>query len=211
MKKINKVLALLMAVIMVFTINFSTPVKAAGSTITKIVVRNSETDSPKIVNVAKGKTIKIHAIVTANPNIKANKKVKFKSANPKIASVDNEGVITGIKPGKTKIIVTSVKDPKKKATINVTVKANPVFFVKILMPESTTVYTGSTLQLKSEVIGKNNSYKKVRWYSNDKSVATVSQNGLVTAKKAGKVNISVRAVDGSELFHEIELEVKDKE
>ena len=210
MKTCKKIIALVLAFILVFSLNFTTPVNASGVRITKIVVKNSLTDSTKTVTVAKGKKIKLKTSVTANPNTKANTKVTFKSANPKIASVNKDGVIKGLKPGKTKIIVTSVKNPKKKATIKVTVKPSAVYLVSIIMPESNIIYTGSTLKLKANVSAKNNAYKAVKWSSSDKNIATVSKNGVVKAKKAGSVTISVCTLDGSNKQHEIELIIKNK-
>lgn len=42
--------------------------------------------------------------------------------------------------------------------------------------------------------GSDVTYTDVKWYSNNKSVATVSKNGVVYARKAGKVTITVKAV-----------------
>ena len=122
MKRTNKGMAFIMALFIVFTFCFSTPVNAAEENIKKVAVSNSLTGSKKTVNVAKGKTVKLNTVVTADA--KADKTVKYKSANSKIASVTKAGVIKGIKVGKTKITVSSSKDPKKKATIKVTVKAS---------------------------------------------------------------------------------------
>ena len=50
------------------------------------------------------------------------KKVSYKSANRKIATVNSKGIVKGVKPGKTKITVVSKKSKKKKASIRVVVK-----------------------------------------------------------------------------------------
>ena len=64
--------------------------------------------SGKKVYVAKGKKVKITTTVKVKPNKKANKKVTYKSANKKIATVSAKGVVKGVKAGKTKITITSV-------------------------------------------------------------------------------------------------------
>lgn len=210
MKKSNKVLAFILAILMIFTFSFSKPVNAAGASIKKVVVRNSLTDSTKIVYIAKGKTVKLNTTVTADPDTKANKKVKYKSANSKIATVTKDGEIKGKKPGKTKITVTSKKNPKKKATIKVTVKASSVKNVSIISPESNILTEGDSLQLKATVKGKKTAYKKTRWLSSDNSIATVSKTGGVKAIAPGKVKITVTSVDGSNKKGELELTVKAK-
>lgn len=55
--------------------------------------------SGKKVYVAKGKKVKITTTVKVKPNRKANKKVTYKSANKKIATVSAKGV-KGCKSGK---------------------------------------------------------------------------------------------------------------
>ncbi|MBR2315258.1 MAG: Ig domain-containing protein [Clostridia bacterium] len=62
---------------------------------------------------------------------------------------------------------------------------------------SLTIYVGETYSLKASVSPSNASNKKVTWSSSDKKVATVSSSGKITAKKAGKVTITVKAKDGS--------------
>ena len=66
-----------------------------------------------------------------------------------------------------------------------------------LNKSSITIYVGDTYSLKATVSPSNASNKKVTWSSSNKKVATVSSSGKVTAKKAGKVTITVKAKDGS--------------
>ena len=120
MKRCKKIIALFLAVALVFSLGFSHPVSAAASKVkvSKVVVVNSLTGSNKSVIVAKGKKVKLNTTVTVTPDTEENQKVTYKSANTKIAKVSKKGVIKGVKPGKTKIIVKSKKNPKKKAVIN---------------------------------------------------------------------------------------------
>lgn len=56
---------------------------------------------------------------------------------------------------------------------------------------------GETLQLRAEVKPENATNKGVAWSSDDTSVATVSDDGLVTAVGSGQVIIKATAKDGS--------------
>ena len=87
--------------------------------------------SGKKVYVAKGKKVKITTIVKVKPNKKANKKVTYKSANKKIATVSAKGVVKGVKAGKTKITITSKKNKKKKTVLKFYVKKAAVKKLKI--------------------------------------------------------------------------------
>ena len=62
---------------------------------------------------------------------------------------------------------------------------------------SATINNGETLQLTATVSPSNTTNKTVTWTSSNNSVATVSNNGLVTAKSAGSATITATTADGS--------------
>jgi uncharacterized protein YjdB len=62
---------------------------------------------------------------------------------------------------------------------------------------STTIYVGSTYQLVATVLPINATDKAVTWSSSDSTIATVSNNGLVTALTTGATTITVTTHDGS--------------
>ena len=134
--------------------------------------------SGKNVYVAKGKKVKITTTVKVKPNKKANKKVTYKSANKKIATVSAKGVVKGVKAGKTKITITSKKNKKKKTVLKVYVKKAAVKKVKI-NSKNFVLSAGGTKKLTAKVTPKKNVYKKVVWTSSNKKVATVTSKGVV--------------------------------
>ena len=99
------------------------------------------------------------------------KKVKWLSNKKKIAKVTKNGKIKGVKAGKA--IITAEID-KKKYTCKVTVK-------KVQMNKTSTELTAGE-KVKLKVLGNK---KSVKWYSDDKSIAKVNKDGVVTAKKEG--------------------------
>ena len=128
--------------------------------------------------IDKGKTYTLKVLNT-------KKKVKWSSSNKSVATVSSTGKVTAKKAGTATI---SAKVSEKTLKCKITVK-NPIK----LNVTSKTLYKGNTYTLK--VTGTS---KKVTWSSNDKSVATVSSTGKVTAKKAGTATISAK-VDGKTL------------
>ena len=56
---------------------------------------------------------------------------------------------------------------------------------------------GQTQKLTATIAPANATNKEVKWSTSDKNVATVSENGLVTAKSAGTATITCTAQDGS--------------
>lgn len=158
----------------------------------KVTVKAS---SGSTAYVAKGKTVKLTATVKVTPNKKANKKVTFKSANKKIATVNAKGQVKGIKPGSTKITVTSKKNSKKKASIKVIVQKTAAKKVTISAKKAT-LGIGEKKTLKASVSPKGAS-KQIAWSSSKSKVATVTNKGVVTGKKKGTAVITAAAADGS--------------
>jgi len=63
----------------------------------KILIKITPIDNVNIVLIMK--KVKITTTVKVKPNKKANKKVTYKSANKKIATVSAKGVVKGVKAG----------------------------------------------------------------------------------------------------------------
>ena len=76
--------------------------------------------SQKKAIVKKGRKLKLRAAIA--PVNAANKKLTWKSSNPKVASVNSKGVVTAKKPGKVKITCTAKDKSRKKAVCVVSVK-----------------------------------------------------------------------------------------
>ena len=62
-------------------------------------------------------------------------------------------------------------------------------------PSSTSLKVGETKQLSATVTPSSATNKSVSWSSENQSIATVSSNGLVTAKAAGSTTITCKAND----------------
>ncbi|WP_394917211.1 family 78 glycoside hydrolase catalytic domain [uncultured Robinsoniella sp.] len=123
------------------------------------------------------------------PGNAANKKVSWRSSNNSVISVDANGKVTAKKAGKATVTVRSAdggKEASCKITVT-TVKAKKISLNK----KSKTIYKGKTYQLKSS-LKPSNATDKVTWTSSKKSVATVTQNGLVKAKKDGQTTITAK-------------------
>ncbi|MBR0399113.1 MAG: Ig-like domain-containing protein [Eubacterium sp.] len=147
----------------------------------------------KTLTLKKGKSFKLKTKVTGTGSF--SKAVTYKSSNPKVVAVSKKGKLTAKKNGKAKITITSKKNRKKKYVIKVTV-GKPVKKLT-LNQTSASLTTGKSLTLKTTVLPKKASNKKVLWSSGNTAVATVSTSGLVTAKKTGTTTITALAADGS--------------
>ena len=196
-----------MAVVIMFLFLVGTVVPASAAVKVSKVTVKSPTGSTKTVYVGKGKKVSLKTTVTVTPNKAANKTVTYSVKNKKIATVSSKGVLHGKKVGTTKVTVTSKKNPKKSAVITVKVK-KPVTKVK-LNSSSATVLTGATRTLKASVTPSSGAYTKVKWSSSDKSVATVTQTGVVSGIKKGTATIRATACDGSNKSASCKVTVED--
>ncbi|MBR6459242.1 MAG: Ig-like domain-containing protein [Actinomycetaceae bacterium] len=141
-----------------------------------------------------GSSIVLKAKVS--PSKASNKGVSWKSANPKIATVDKNGKVTGKKAG-TVTITATAKDGFGAQKTRQIVVVQPVKVSSVKLSGASSVVTGKTVTLKATVSPSNASNKGVSWSSSNKNIATVNSAGKVTAKKAGTVTITATAKDGS--------------
>ncbi len=144
---------------------------------------------------------------TVEPKDATNKDVEWTTSDRNIATVDSKGLVKGIKKGIATITVTT-KDGQKTATCRVEVTRSSsggggggggsskvaVTGVEVV-PDSDTLGVGQTSQLKAVVKPNNASNKNVTWKSDNENVATVDQNGLVTAVAEGTANVTVTTKD----------------
>ena len=144
-------------------------------------------------SIAPGNTEQLTATVL--PDNATNKAVTWSSDHENIATVSNSGLVTAVASGSATITATSQADGTKSASCVVTVTA-AVAVTGVEAPATEFAYVGGTEQLVANVLPANASNKNVTWSSNDNSIATVSESGLVTAAASGNVDITVTTVDG---------------
>ena len=136
-------------------------------------------------------------VLPADATIKG---VIWSSSNASVATVDVNGVFTGISEGTAIITVTTV-DGGYKAECAVTVKpiVPPVVHPTGVTLDKTSaeICVNETLALTATVLPADATDKSVTWYTSDASVATVSANGVVTGISKGIATITVATVDGN--------------
>ncbi len=127
-----------------------------------------------------------------------NKSITYSSSNPKVATVNNYGVVKAIAAGTTRITATAQDGSGVTTAYDVTVSntsAVPVTKVGVSGKESLMV--GEVEYLSYEIWPTDATNKEVTYASSNTKVATVNQYGMVTAKSAGTVVITATAKDGS--------------
>lgn len=118
----------------------------------------------------------------------------FTSSNPAVATVSSTGKVQGVSAGSATITAKTNDGTNISKTCKVTVSYQ-VTSVK-LNKTSADLEVGKTLTLKATVKPANATNKDVTWKSSNTAIATVSSTGIITGKKAGKVDITVTTDDG---------------
>ena len=115
------------------------------------------------------------------------KEVIFASHNVSVATVDENGVVTGLKKGRAYITATS-RDGAASARIAIDVMQQPTAVT--LATRSDTLVAGKSASIRATIEPRNVSDASVTWTSSDETIATVSNRGQVQAIAPGQVEIT---------------------
>jgi len=133
----------------------------------------------------------------------SNDDVRFDIEDDSIIRISSNGTITGLKNGTTSVDIVSTYDETVKETINVRVFNEAETLLILGQPM---VNLNSTFTLIAEV-GPNDAYQYVSWESSDESVATVNEEGLLTALASGTVTITATSLFDNTLTDTFDVEV----
>ena len=163
------------------------PIPKPNNTITSINFTQEN------ISIKKGSKQKL--VLVIKPSSLSTSKLTWTSSDESIATVDSNGVVTGIKNGKVTITVTSSNGISSTCVVNVvdeTIKVNKI----VLSPESLSLSAGTMEQLVAKIEPENATERELIWSSSDPSIATVDSSGRITGIKAGTVTITAKTLDG---------------
>ena len=170
---------------------YKATIKVKVSSRTKIVNEKDLTVKPSSINIPVGGSFEVEAKIS--PVDATYKELNWKSNDPNVATVNN-GLIVGVSPGKTEIVVSTIN---KKITKRIVVNVSKVEIKEITLDKSNEVMkVGETLSLIKTVNPTSASNQTVYWDSSNTSVAIVNSSGVIKAVGIGKVTITVRTSNG---------------
>lgn len=151
------------------------------------------------MNIYSGETVALNYSSAPYSNMEAKlKSIVWKSSNPEVATVDQQGNVTAKNTGTTDIIVTSTdvvgNTRSSVCKLTVTVPTESITLNK------TAVNIG--VSQKYELVATvtpDAALQNLNWSSSDKYIATVDQNGVVTGKRTGTVTITAKSWDGKKV------------
>ena len=143
-----------------------------------------------LLELEQGETATLSPIFT--PANTTDQSVTYKSSNTKVATVDAEGLVTGVGKGTCTITASTNDGSGLNAACTITVK-----------PTVTSITLQNAMEL---TVGQNNILEPVileegavttlTWHSSNTSVATVTSDGTVYAASAGKTTVTCTAANG---------------
>ena len=175
----------------------------------------SITIAPTELNLETNETATVEAAVL--PEAAFNKTYVWSSSNTDYVTVDENGVVTAVKPTEAEnpvyIIATAQDGSNVKAQIPVTVVFTHAANIEVA-PNYVNIEAGQTAQLEAVIKDANGAEvatnKTVVWESSNEEVATVDETGLVTLVTAHIVGEAVitATIQGTEISATATVEVK---
>lgn len=163
-----------------------------------------EETAPLILNV--GDTHGLKAVIA--PDSASDKKVLWTSSDESVAQVNASGQVTATGQGQCEILCVSQAREQVRTTLPVIVVqlARNLSFVS----EKATLLAGQRALLRYVLEPLDVTNGEVAFTSSNEAVASVNENGIVTALSDGTASITVAAQDGSGKKDSLELTVARK-
>ena len=158
-----------------------------GQKVTKIEIDKTN------VSLNEGETVQLKATVI--PDNAVNKGIIWSSGNENVATVDENGLVKAISKGTARIYAATAEGTGIYAYCDVSVKkaiSSITFNYSDL-----TLFIGRQKTLIPTILPSNADNKDLVWSSSNESIATVSQDGVVTGISRGSVIITATAKDGN--------------
>lgn len=216
MRSMKKAVSLFVAVALILTTCNSAAViqaaqkKNANAKVSFVKITNTG----KKLQIQKGKKFRLETSIKVKPNKSKFKKLTFTSSNRKVALVNSRGLLKGLKVGTARITVASKVNPKKGASIAVTVTKDVLVSSIKLNKKKITAdeFNEEEIPLKvTKILPAKAKNKKVIWSTSDEDVADVDDEGVVTTGNVGTATITATAADHGGAFATCKVIVTENE
>lgn len=148
---------------------------------------NSITISPKVLTLQVEDSYTLEAAI--DPADAIDKTVVWRSSDEAVATVSDAGVVTAVSVGTCDI---SGSCGGKTASCHVSV--TPILVTEVRLDTTrVSLLIGGSYALLATVLPENASDKTVTWTSSDEAIATVSSEGVVSARRLGTCTITATA------------------
>jgi uncharacterized protein YjdB len=166
----------------------------AGVTVTATPpVVTTVTVAPSTASVVAGATTPLTATVRdAQGNVMTGQTIVWSTNNAAAATVNSNGVVTGVAAGSATITATCAGKTGSSA-VTVTASPPPVVTTVTVAPSTASIVVGATAPLMATVrdaLGNVMTAQTIVWSTNNAAAATVNSSGVVTGVAAGSATIT---------------------
>ena len=163
-----------------------------------------ETNVGNSLTLAPGMSSQVNAIIVTEDV--TYPELEWTVVDETVATVTQSGLVSAVNIGQTTVNIT--QKPNLNVLKSFTVNVKPV--ATAISLRETSLYQRTSKQLVVDVTPVGG-YDLFDWSSSDESLATVDENGIITASstKFGHVTITAKSKDGSNLTTSAVIEVKE--
>lgn len=145
--------------------------------------------SPSSASLGAGETRALVAQVTIEAGMSTN--VSWRSSDPAIAMVSQSGLVTGVSQGTTTITAISLADTTRRGSASISIV--PIVRDLDLSPSALSMFLSDSRQLNASLSADAGASRTIIWRSSNATVASVSDEGVVTANAVGTAMITAIA------------------
>ena len=143
---------------------------------------------------------------TINPINTTYKELVWTSSDNSIATV-KDGVVTGLKEGEVTI---TAKNPSSSVTKSINVTIIPVKVKQIILNTyQLKLLVGGSFNIDATIVPTNAKDRSVTWKSSNPLIASIDQNGKITANAIGQTYITVTSDSDPTVSSSCEVQVVD--
>ena len=142
------------------------------------------------------RTIPTQLEAKVSPDEADNKKLKWTNLTTDIATITEDGMMTGLKMGTAKVKAETTDGSNLSGVFEVQVIGLPVSTIS--MPAESSIVRTESMKLEYSILPLASDNQKLKWGSNATYIASVDEStGVITAHKVGDAIITATATDGS--------------
>lgn len=152
------------------------------------------------------KTIPTQLEANVSPTEADNKKLKWTSLTPDIATVTEDGTMTGLKMGTAKVKAETTDGSNLSVVFEVQVLGLSVSTISL--PAESSIIKTESMKLEYSILPLASDNQKLKWSSNATDIVSVDEStGVITAHKVGDAIITATATDGSDISASTKIHV----
>lgn len=176
--------------------NFNCPLLSSSAQINDLISSLAFKNSFTVIHITLagvadlGSTLDLGYLVNQNADVPPESTISWASSDESLATVDANGVITTNETNTGTTEITAVLNPGNQSVVSYTLRVTEAQFT----PDRAAIKTGETLDLNNRLtINPNAVRQELIWTSADTTLATVDENGLVTANNTNVGTTTITA------------------